>query len=369
MNVNGSGKYTSSEFSGVYQIYEIKSSFVGGQFLQNLAGFRVKVQPDEDGVVTRGGQAAPEPVASAEADPYGLGFGGEFADTAPINKVENKGESPAKVMTSSDDYDDDQAAPDDATNELDVDDIYDDDPYFGDDELDDAFDNDELDPDFDGPGTPDEFDRQFNNEGATQQDALDRALDDDGPDQDFEDQADSFDDDFNNDDDTALEIREQDDAVTQSTNVTRQQRVNTTTTTTGGGSTTRLADGTVIRNEPDGSTTTVAPDGSVSTQPPSRPSGNQLADLANKPIPAPPEAVRISGVDDSLIPESIPNDDLPPPGGAGATVRINGETVSGQERVAALQRLDAALQEAEGITPYDPNTPIAISGSTQSRDF
>lgn len=45
MNPNKVGKFSSSEFSGVYQITEIKSSFSGGLFTQSLKGFRTHIQP------------------------------------------------------------------------------------------------------------------------------------------------------------------------------------------------------------------------------------------------------------------------------------------------------------------------------------
>ena len=42
---NQKHKYSSSQFSGVYQIFQTKSTFSGGVFTQNLSGFRTKMQP------------------------------------------------------------------------------------------------------------------------------------------------------------------------------------------------------------------------------------------------------------------------------------------------------------------------------------
>lgn len=44
------GKYTGSEFSGVYQVTNIKSTFSGGVFEQTLSGLRTKMQPVQQGV-------------------------------------------------------------------------------------------------------------------------------------------------------------------------------------------------------------------------------------------------------------------------------------------------------------------------------
>ena len=42
---NQQHKYSSSEFSGVYQVIQTKSTLSGGVFTQNLSGFRTKMQP------------------------------------------------------------------------------------------------------------------------------------------------------------------------------------------------------------------------------------------------------------------------------------------------------------------------------------
>jgi len=47
---NQQHKYSSSQFSGVYQILKTKSTFSGGVFTQNLSGFRTKMQPIGDNV-------------------------------------------------------------------------------------------------------------------------------------------------------------------------------------------------------------------------------------------------------------------------------------------------------------------------------
>jgi len=50
-NPNTNSKYSTSEFSGVYQIVEIQTTFAGGIFSQKLAGFRTHMQPVKDTVV------------------------------------------------------------------------------------------------------------------------------------------------------------------------------------------------------------------------------------------------------------------------------------------------------------------------------
>jgi hypothetical protein len=42
-------KYSSSAFSGIYKVIEVKSTFQGGTFTQNLLLVRTKVQPDSNG--------------------------------------------------------------------------------------------------------------------------------------------------------------------------------------------------------------------------------------------------------------------------------------------------------------------------------
>jgi hypothetical protein len=50
-NPNTNSKYSTSEFSGVYQIVEIQTTFAGGIFSQKLEGFRTHMQPVKDTVV------------------------------------------------------------------------------------------------------------------------------------------------------------------------------------------------------------------------------------------------------------------------------------------------------------------------------
>tara|TARA_R110000782_G_scaffold78730_2_gene156799 strand:+ start:128 stop:2833 length:2706 start_codon:yes stop_codon:yes gene_type:complete len=45
VDLSGQGKYTSSEFSGVYRLTSSESTFSGGMFTQRLYGFREKMQP------------------------------------------------------------------------------------------------------------------------------------------------------------------------------------------------------------------------------------------------------------------------------------------------------------------------------------
>jgi len=50
-NPNTNSKYSTSDFSGVYQIVEIQTTFAGGIFSQKLEGFRTHMQPVKDTVV------------------------------------------------------------------------------------------------------------------------------------------------------------------------------------------------------------------------------------------------------------------------------------------------------------------------------
>ena len=44
-------KYSSSEFSGIYKVIEVRSTFQGGSFTQKLNLVRTKTQPDANGQI------------------------------------------------------------------------------------------------------------------------------------------------------------------------------------------------------------------------------------------------------------------------------------------------------------------------------
>jgi len=59
VDLSGQGKYTSSEFSGVYRVVQTNSTFSGGQFTQRLDAIREKMQPI-DGKIGRSVQSIQE---------------------------------------------------------------------------------------------------------------------------------------------------------------------------------------------------------------------------------------------------------------------------------------------------------------------
>lgn len=91
MDPNKQRKFGSSKFSGVYQVTEVKSSFAGGMFTQQLSGFRTRTQPLADGKVGRDQETVKYEEVTADRatsqQPAGLGFINSFQKDFSVKGV------------------------------------------------------------------------------------------------------------------------------------------------------------------------------------------------------------------------------------------------------------------------------------------